>query len=83
MPKARGPHYNYYVRNTSDTLKMRPNLPAIGHSIYVVLGTHTVQTSYNLNGTRVCSRANACVCMFHTLQHAPPILLLQTYSHYP
>ena len=45
---------------------------------------NTVQSSYNLNGTFVCSHVNACVCMSHTLLHAYPIILfLQTYSHNP
>ena len=42
-----------------------------------------VQTSYNLNGTRVSSHVNECICMSQTLLHASRILLLQTYSHYP
>ena len=42
-----------------------------------------VHTSYNLKGTHICSHANACVCMSHTLLHASPILLLQTYNLIP
>ena len=39
-----------------------------------------------LNGTRLCSCVNMCICLSHMLQHASPfvvILLLQTYGHYP